>query len=81
MYRFSIDIADWNGLALRRVLRSAERFSDLAILSGSLYVKTPFWRSSALLRSVTRCDHRRGGGRVGAVAFRFAILHPRRLKN
>lgn len=61
MYRFSIDIAAWNGRALRRVLASAERLSDRAIRRGSSQVNTPGVRSSASLRLVTSCDHRRGG--------------------
>jgi hypothetical protein len=63
MNRFSIDIADWNGRAFRRVLRSADRFSDRAIRRGSFVVKTPRSRSSASLRSATFCDHRRAGAR------------------
>jgi len=43
---------------LRRVLLSAERFSDAAIFFGSCRVKTRCLRSSALLCLVTRCDQR-----------------------
>jgi hypothetical protein len=43
---------------LRRELRSAERFSDAAIIFGSVSLKTPRLRSSASLCSVTRCDQR-----------------------
>jgi hypothetical protein len=42
----------------RRRLRSAERLSDRAMLRGLAFEKTPFSRSSALLVSVTFCDHR-----------------------
>ncbi|MGZ5676115.1 MAG: hypothetical protein ACXWHC_15070 [Usitatibacter sp.] len=50
-------MADLNGVAFLRSLRSAEAFRDRAILSGSRNVKTPASRSRALLVSVTRCDH------------------------
>lgn len=43
--RFCIDIAERNGSALRRVLRSAERLSERAMALGSP------------LRSITSCDH------------------------
>lgn len=52
-------IAERNGDDLRRRLRSAERLSERAICSGFL-VKTRFSKSSALLRSVTAADQRRG---------------------
>jgi hypothetical protein len=57
MKKLSIDIADRNGSALRRVLCSAERLSESAIALGSLFVKTPSSRSSASLCSITSCDH------------------------
>ncbi len=57
MYRFSIDIADWKGPAFRRVLASADRFSERAIRRGSSDVNTPGSRSSASLRSATCRDH------------------------
>src|SRR5512135_2493974 len=57
--KVSIDIADLNGDALRRVLRSADRLSDSASARG-LLVKTPRSRSSASLRSVTPRDQRFG---------------------
>src|SRR5215207_6188624 len=53
-----MDIADCLGVPLRRVLRSAERLSESAILRGLLEVNTPFSRSSASLRSITARDHR-----------------------
>src|SRR5215472_3760579 len=59
MYKFSIDIADWKGPALRRRLRSAERFKESAILRGLLWAKTRCSSARALLVSVTRCDQRR----------------------
>ena len=52
----SIDIADRNGSALRRVLFSAECFSERAIFPASFQVKTPASRSSALLSPVTLAD-------------------------
>jgi hypothetical protein len=57
MKKFSIDIAERNGSAFRRVLCSAERLSDRAMAFGSLLVKTPCSRSSASLRSITFADH------------------------
>src|SRR5881296_1659343 len=52
-----MDIAERNGLLLRRRLRSAERFKERAMLRGSVREKTPGSRSSALLFSVTCRDH------------------------
>src|SRR5258708_23879187 len=43
---------------MRRLLCSADRFSDSATSRGSLWVKTPRSRSSALLCLVTSFDHR-----------------------
>jgi hypothetical protein len=57
MKKFNIDIAERNGSALRRVLRSAERFNDRAMAFGSLFAKMPCSRSSASLRSITFADH------------------------
>lgn len=57
MKKFSIDMAERNGSAFRRVLFSAERLSERAIAFGSLFVKTPRSKSSASLRSITLCDH------------------------
>src|SRR5690242_11373591 len=51
-------MADWYGVPLRRLLRSAERFRDKAIRCGSLDLKTDFSRSRALLCLVTRADQR-----------------------
>src|SRR3979490_2646446 len=55
-----MESAERNGSALRRLLRSAERFNEAAIRLGSLEVKTPPSRVSASLCSVTSCDQRRG---------------------
>jgi hypothetical protein len=55
--KFSIDIADRNGSALRRVLRSADRLSERAMAFGSLLVKTPLSKSSASLVRMTSADH------------------------
>ena len=52
-----MDIADRYGEDLRRLLESADFLSDLAILPGSFQVNTPSSSTSALLFSVTRCDH------------------------
>jgi hypothetical protein len=57
MKKLSIDIAERNGSALRRLLRSAERLSERAMAFGSLLLKTPCCRSSASLRSITLADH------------------------
>jgi hypothetical protein len=51
-------MAERNGSALRRRLRSAERLSERAIARGSFKEKTPLSRSRALLVSVTCCDQR-----------------------
>lgn len=57
-------MADRNGSALRRLLRSAERLSERATARGSAFMKTPCSRSSALLVLVTRLDHRLARGLV-----------------
>jgi hypothetical protein len=51
-------MAERNGSALRRRLRSAERLSERAIARGSFKENTPLSRSRASLVSVTRCDQR-----------------------
>src|SRR6266571_6742152 len=51
-------MAERNASLLRRRLRSAERFSDRAMLRGSSREKTPRSRSRALLFAVTRWDQR-----------------------
>jgi len=51
-------MADRKGSDLRRVLRSADLRSDLAMRLGSDQVKTPDSRSSAWLSRVTLADHR-----------------------
>src|SRR5262249_30864778 len=57
--KFSRDIAERNGLDLRRLLLSAERFREAAISRADFFVKTSGSRSSALLVRVTRADQRR----------------------
>src|SRR5205814_10526327 len=64
-----MDIAERNGLLLRRRLFSAERFRERAMLRGSVREKTPGSRSSALLFSVTCRDH--------CLTLRVAIRPPR----
>lgn len=64
-----MDIADWNGVPLRRRLRSADRFNDSAIRCASFNLNTPLSRSSALLWRVTFADQNRLG-RLAAI-----ILH------
>jgi hypothetical protein len=56
MKKFSMDIAERNGSALRRLLRSAERLRERAMAFGSLFVKTPPSKSSASLRCITFAD-------------------------
>jgi hypothetical protein len=51
-------MADRYGDDLRRLLRSADRFSDVAMARGVRFLKTAFSRSSASLVSVTRPDQR-----------------------
>ena len=51
-------MAERNGSALRRRLRSAERLSERAIAPGSFKEKTPLSRSRASLVSVACCDQR-----------------------
>src|SRR5437588_1702412 len=53
-----MDIAERYGELLRRLLLSADRFSEAAICFGSFNVKTLFSRSSALLCLVTYPDQR-----------------------
>jgi len=50
-------MADWYGVPFFRLLFIADRFSDRAIFSGSSYLNTPCFRSSASLVSVTPADH------------------------
>ena len=50
-------MAERNGSDFRRVLDSAERFSERAILLGSSHVNTLGSRSRALLFFVTAWDH------------------------
>src|SRR5690348_11526235 len=65
-------MADWYGVPLRRLLRSAERFRDKAIRCGSPDLKTDFSRSRALLCLVTSADQRPDF----AVLSRAAALRP-----
>ena len=58
MWNVSIDIAERNGLLLRRRLRSAERFKDRATARGLRWLNTPRSRSSASLVSMTCADQR-----------------------
>src|SRR5262245_29982751 len=51
-------MAERKGSLFRRLLRSAERFSERAMLRGSSREKTPGSRSRALLVWVTRRDQR-----------------------
>src|SRR5208283_5672994 len=64
-------MAERKGSLLRRVLASAERFSERAISSGSSSAKTPFSRSSALLVRVTPSDHSRSGASPGFLRASF----------
>lgn len=50
-------MADWYGVLFRRRLRSADRFSERAIVSGFELLKIRDRRSNALLFFVTRPDH------------------------
>src|SRR4029077_19713061 len=75
--------AERKGSALRRLLRSADRFSEAAIALGSLLVNTPSSSVSASLCSVTTCDHRRPPPRRTTRALlprllAFRALTPRR---
>ena len=58
IWKLSIDIAERNGLDLRRVLASADRLSDCATSRALGSVNTPGSRSSASLVRITRADHR-----------------------
>jgi hypothetical protein len=55
--KFSIDMAERNGVDLRRELLSEDLFSERASARGLLSLKTPDSRSSALLVFVTCEDH------------------------
>src|SRR5262245_40442658 len=84
-----MESAERKGSALRRLLRSADRFSEAAIALGSRLVNTPSSSVSASLCSVTACDQRRAllprllafralpPRRFDAVVFR-AMGHPHR---
>src|SRR4029450_2622165 len=54
-----MESAERKGLALRRLLLSADRFKEAAIRLGSRDVKTPLSRVGASLCSVTCRDQRR----------------------
>ena len=56
--KVSMDIADRYEFDFRRRLRSADRFSEMAIFRGVDLVKTPFSSVRASLSRVTRADHR-----------------------
>ncbi len=56
--KFSIDMAERNGVDLRRALASADLFSERAIAKALLSLKTPDFKSIALLVCVTLADHR-----------------------
>ena len=56
--KFSIDMAERNGVDLRRELDSADLFKERAIATGLLSVKTPAFKSIALLLFMTFADHR-----------------------
>jgi predicted glycoside hydrolase/deacetylase ChbG (UPF0249 family) len=58
MKNTSMDMADRNGSALRRLLFSADRLRERAIRLGLDQVKTPRSRSSASLSRITRPDQR-----------------------
>ena len=66
-------------MPLRRVLRSADRFNETAILCGSFDLKTSRSRSSALLRFVTFADQRRL--RAFDVFFGVLLIYPLNLQD
>jgi hypothetical protein len=70
--KFSIDMAERNGVDLRRELRSADFFKERASARGLLSLKTPDSRSSALLVFMTCDDHRLAFGRSRGWAERGA---------
>jgi hypothetical protein len=55
--KVSVDNAERNASAFRRLLARADCFSERAIRIGSFHENTPLSKSSALLRRVTSCDH------------------------
>ena len=55
--KLSMDIAERNGLDLRRGLASADFLSEAAMARALLSLNTPDLRSIALLRCVTPFDH------------------------
>jgi hypothetical protein len=71
--KFSIDIAERNGVDLRRELRSADFFKERASARGLLSLKTPDSRSKALLVLVTFDDHRLAEPRARVAGFFAAI--------
>jgi hypothetical protein len=78
MWKLSMDMAERNGSALRRRLRSADLFYDAAMARGERRVKTPVSRSSALLVLITWADQRCGlalaGGRLCRLVLRLLVL-------
>jgi hypothetical protein len=72
----SIDMADCRGVPLRRLLDSADRFSDAAIRAALRDLNTLFSRSSASLRRVTSADHLRVRFLALAFCLRCGVLLP-----
>src|SRR5215475_1772008 len=66
-----MDMADRKGSAFRRLLCSAERFSDCAISRASSRAKTPCSRSSASLLRVTSADQYL---RLAALVLAFGLV-------
>jgi hypothetical protein len=56
--KFSIDIAERNGVALRRWLASDDRFNDRATAVALRSLKTPACKSMASLLAMTFADQR-----------------------
>jgi hypothetical protein len=55
-----MDMADWKGPALRRVLASADFFRDSAMRRALRCLNIPLFKSRASLRFATAADHLRG---------------------
>jgi hypothetical protein len=73
--KFSMDMADWKGLAFRRPLLSADRFNESAMLRALEDLKIPGLRSSASLVLDTAVDHfRTRAGRFFLNADRERVL-------
>lgn len=67
-------MADWKGVPFLRLLLSADRFKDRAILLGSFDLNMPDSRSNASLVCITLRDHFFFGANFFFALFRFGAV-------